>query len=165
MSDPGSFLRPSRRARTPSGRWLALLILAGVGAYVLSLGHGSGARSDWPDDLVGALATASRTGRPVLIQFSSPGCLYCTEMERRVLNEGPVRKALESFELAHVDAWADADTSRRYAVDAIPAFIVLTPDGRQAGRVEGFVPVDQFLEFLQQSQSAARTAASTPPRS
>ena len=146
---------PAAGAKRRRARWVALFVVAALAAYAASL-HPFSRGEPWPEDLDRARAAAAASGRPLLIQFTSAGCPYCRRMEREVLSDRDVRQLLASFELVQVNGWARQDLAGRYGVQGTPAFVVVGPQDRFVGKVEGYLPADVFLDFL---RHAARAAA------
>ena len=134
-------------------RWVLLFVVVAVAAYAASL-HRSSPGEGWPADIEQARAAATASGRPLLIQFTSAGCHYCAKMDREVLPDPGIVRALANFELAQVDAWRETELADRYGVQAIPAFVVLGPGGQLVGKVEGYVPAEAFRDFLQRTAQA-----------
>ena len=91
-------IRPSNRLR-----WGLLLLLTAAVAYGMGLNPFSGGR-DWPEDYDQARRNSASTGRPLLIQFTMPGCTYCVRMEREVLRRPDVADSMSPFELVRVNA-------------------------------------------------------------
>ncbi len=144
--------------RTSNLRWLLLFAVAVIAAYGVSW-YRSSPGEGWPTDLAQARTAAAASGRPLLIQFSSQSCPFCVRMEREVLPNPAVVRLLKGFELAQVDAWADAQSAERYGVQSIPAYVVLDPQGRPISKIEGYLPAETFIDFLDR---ASQTAIAPP---
>ena len=83
--------------------------------------------SDWGDDLDDALRKASKGGRPVLVAFYMPGCTPCRFMDRTVLSDSDVKRALHNYVRVRLDATVQTDLARRYEVGATPTYAVVLP--------------------------------------
>ncbi|MHC4234737.1 MAG: thioredoxin family protein [Planctomycetota bacterium] len=153
MNTPTATNETSTRRGTQL-RWALLLVVAAVVAYGIGLPRASSG-SDWPEDYAQAQRNATAAGRPLLIQFASAACPYCVRMQREVLSKSDVTDQLASFELVRVDAWEEEELSVRFAVEAVPSFVALDPDGRFLGKAEGYRSAAEFLEFLRRSAGAA----------
>ncbi len=136
-----------RRLRTGGNQWLWLVVLAAAVVYFGSFRGGSFS-TEWATDFDAARQAAAETGRPLLVEFSSASCPYCVRMDREVLSHPDVQTALESLQTVRVDAWKDEALASRFAVQGVPAYVILTPDGEVAGRLDGFHPVERFITFL-----------------
>ena len=113
---------------------------------------------DWQTDLQAALKTASATGKPVLISFSSAGCIYCKKMEAEVIPQKAVLDEIAKFIPVKIDGWADPTTSRRYGVDALPAYVVTDATGRSILMLDGYQPADVFVRFLRNARLKVEAA-------
>ena len=108
--------------------------------------HGALAAEAAPATLDAALNNAAREHEPVLVDFSAQWCYSCYYMETHVLN-GPEWTALEK---RAVIAKADADSPdgaawmKKLAVKALPAYVVLKPDGSELGRIIAEQPRAKF---------------------
>ena len=139
-------------------RWGLLLLLTAAVAYGMGLNPFSGGR-DWPEDYDQARRNSASTGRPLLIQFTLPGCTYCVRMEREVLRRPDVADSMSPFELVRVNAARQEELSIRFAIEAVPAFVVLDSADRLIGKVAGYHPADTFKDFLTRAAAAADSAA------
>jgi hypothetical protein len=96
------------------------------------------------------LAAAKAANRRMLLEFVAPGCDACKHMDETTLGDGDVQAAMKRFSVArhgieHDDMWRlfeDLDLA------ATPAFLIITPDGRIAARVQGYHDPTSFLGFL-----------------
>jgi thiol:disulfide interchange protein len=102
----------------------------------------------WGQDLSQALATANQQGKPVLINFTSAGCVYCKQMEREVIPQEEVLSEIAEFVPVKIDAWKDEATAARYGVGGLPGYVVTRPDGAPVLATSGFRPAEEFIRFL-----------------
>ena len=98
-----------------------------------------------------AIASASKQGRMMLIDFSAEWCAECKVMERTVLSQAVVRRQLHGMMLIRADLTHFDQSSKklmkRFAVVGPPTMIFLNPDGTEIyeARVVGGIGVDGFL--------------------
>lgn len=115
-------------------------------------------------DLNGAVAQASREGRPVMIDFTAAWCTSCKEMEATTFLDPAVRKALSGVVLLRADVTADdADDQallKRLGVIGPPTIAFYGRDGRERSseRVVGYLDGPQFT-------AAVHAAFGSPPAS
>jgi thioredoxin:protein disulfide reductase len=102
-----------------------------------------------------AVAKATQTGRPVILDFSAKWCVECQVMDRTVFSDQLVRKRLRDFDLIRADATDYNDDSRslmkRFGVVGPPTVIFLDADeGEEAPdtRIIGAVDSATFLDHL-----------------
>lgn len=108
-----------------------------------------------PQALDDAIARATQTGRPVILDFSAKWCVECHVMDRTVFSDPVVRKRLRDFDLIRADATDYDDDSRslmkRFGVVGPPTVIFLDAgNGKEAANTRIIGPVDSatFLDHL-----------------
>src|SRR5690606_22760273 len=103
---------------------------------------------DW-SVIEGELAAAGK--RPVLLQFTAPGCGACAAMETETLVDPRLEKQLEGYHRVTLgverdDAWALFEA---LDLSATPAFVIIAPATRKlVAKTQGFADAEQFLGFL-----------------
>ncbi len=109
------------------------------------------------DDLDHALAAASQTGQPVMLDFYADWCVSCKEMERFTYSKPDVQQALSGFMLLKVDVTANDDADKamlkRFKLYGPPATIFYdTHSQEQRGlRLIGFEKAADFARRVQQA--------------
>ncbi len=111
----------------------------------------------WESDMPAALERARTEGKPVLVNFYADWCVWCKRLESTTLRDAKVASVLQN-RVVPLSLNVDGDgkeLSNKYQVDGLPTIIVLDADGRELGRIPGYMPPDSFLErvedFIQQS--------------
>ena len=150
-------------------KWIAgaLAIAAGVALVATTPRRGVEFRALGPGVVEAALAS----GRPVMIEFSADWCVPCHELERATLSDRRVIAAAGSFaafkvDLTHYDSPEAERWRKQYAITGVPTVVFLVPGAAPggaevaAGRVEGFLPPERFLERMRLA-STARGPAGT----
>ena len=105
-----------------------------------------------PDPLEKAMASAQERRKPVFVEFTAIWCGYCKQMRKETLSQESVVTALESMETVSLDIDRYPLIARRYGIRGVPAYLVLTPTGREATRLSGYSKTRPFLEWLWKSQ-------------
>ncbi len=104
----------------------------------------------WVHDETAAFATAKSEGIGVMIDFAAEYCLPCKELEVKTFSAFEVREAvLESYVPLKFDVSGDTDADNalqvKYGAENLPAVIFLSSEGRELGRINKYVPPDEFL--------------------
>ncbi len=183
-----NFVTPLLGAAVVRGLWTALLVAAGVVLGFLGTVAGEPVGYAWFRRLAGvaaivvglmglwhvegespiawtpfsdeALAHATQSGRPVLIDFQAAWCLPCREMERTTFRDPAVVRATRDFATLKADVTAQDATAEalmdRWDVPGVPTYVILGPDGQERQRFVGFVAADRLLQGLREAVGAAR---------
>lgn len=103
----------------------------------------------WRESYSAAKKDAQETGRPLLMQFGSPACLWCQKLESSTLSSAEVAKLVnERFIPVKIDATVDVDLANGAGVHSFPTLFVVAPNRNILGRHEGYLEVSEALEFL-----------------
>ena len=98
--------------------------------------------------LVAALATASQSGKLVLIDFSAEWCAACKVLEAQVFSDATVIEALQDYVFVEVDTDAFPASAKAHDVVGMPTLLVLNSDGEELYRNVGLITPEEFSETL-----------------
>lgn len=118
--------------------------------------HGSVA-VDWVKDMPSAIERARTEDKLVLVTFYADWCVWCKRLDSTTLRDAKVVAMLRDRVVPlRLDVEGDGrQLSNEYRVDGLPTTVVLDADGREVGRIPGYIPPAGFLEriegFLQES--------------
>lgn len=126
------------------------------------------ALAGWHSDLTAAMKTAETNDRPLLLFFHARWCGACHFFKREVLvDPGIVARLQAQFVPTQVDTTAadgpGAVLAARFGIDAIPAVVAVTPDGRALAAFTGAVPLDVFEQWLDLCLQRRNSAESESP--
>ena len=103
----------------------------------------------WSTDLDDAWKQAVTQNRPLLIFVSSPGCKYCTLMNRDTYGDAAVAAQIKrSFVPVVIDASRSGRLVRELKVQAFPTTLVVSPRSVLIDRLEGYAPPKQMKQRL-----------------
>jgi len=101
-------------------------------------------------DLDAAVAEATASGRPLMLDFYADWCVSCKEMERYTFSAPTVQASLADAVLLKADVTANdaADQAllERFGIFGPPTIVFFDRQGRERSgyRVVGFMPADEF---------------------
>lgn len=113
--------------------------------------HGATA-VDWAEDWQTAFERADREGKPVLVSFYADWCVWCKRLESTTYRDAGVASVLAS-EVVPVNLDVDAEgreLSDDHRVNGLPTVVLFAPDGREIGRIGGYLPPGKFLDSLRE---------------
>lgn len=127
--------------------------------------HRTGATTPdgWYDDFAAAQREAVRTNRPILLLLTgSDWCPHCVRLKQDVLNTHEFRRfARERLILVYADfpnetklphglRQQNEGLARRFGVRGFPTTIILSPHGRELGRIGGNAPgyLSRVMDFV-----------------
>ncbi len=114
-------------------------------------------RLDWEQSWERAFDRARDEGKPVLVSFEAEWCVWCKKLESTTYRDARVASLIAG---ALVPLTLDVDgpesgLSERHRVESLPTVLVLSPTGEERGRINGYLPPQQFFdavsEILQKS--------------
>lgn len=99
---------------------------------------------------------AKREHKLVLIDGAAEWCHWCHVMDATTYRDAEVGRVLaQGFVTIRVDIDARPDLAERYGEYGWPATILLDADGRELGKLRGFVPKKELLAALETARNAA----------
>ena len=108
----------------------------------------------WHEREAPALAEATASARPLLVDFRAEWCLPCKEMELKVFSDPAVAAELQKYfvllkvDLTHEDDDPQAGVIKaKYDVSTLPA-VRIAMAGTTVERMNEFVPPERFLTVL-----------------
>ena len=112
--------------------------------------HGSEGLN-WSSDWDASLEKARNENKRVLVDFYADWCVWCKKLEKTTLSDGAVAAYLKE---RVVPLRLDVDSngrarSREFRIDGLPTLLILNADGREIGRIPGYLPPDAFLQRVQ----------------
>lgn len=84
----------------------------------------------WAPSLTVAWEEARRSGRPLLMYFTSGVASRCRDFERDVMAGEEFRSAANLYAMLAVDVSAGRDLSERFGIYRVPAFVTMDPETR-----------------------------------
>jgi len=156
MTEKDKPVRTGRKAvdRRAKLAFLAVAVVAAVCIYLLQ--REGPELKGWATDLDEALKQAKAENRRVLVFFTaSPKSATARRLIRTTLAKNAQMIARERVVKVNVslDRELNSDLAVRYKISSLPTFVLLSPEGKELNRREGFVGEVPFHKgFLDCSQ-------------
>lgn len=131
------------------GLWVAVLAVGGCSNGV----HWEG--PTYQD----ARSLAVRSNRPVFVYFRSWYSVECTNFEENVLKDPAVLPETAAYVCVPLDFDWDRPLAQQWGLKAVPAFVIVAPDGKVLAQGQAPLTRDQVLAAFR----AARAAHAGPP--
>ncbi len=84
-----------------------------------------------------ALAEARQDGKPLLVFFSTPECIYCRQMFEQTFRDQQIARLAEEFVCVRIEPGEDPQVCEDFHVDAFPTVQFIASDGAPLHRVLG----------------------------
>ena len=113
------------------------------------------------EQLQAEIATASKAGKAVMVDFYADWCISCLEMEHKTFSRPDVQKALADVVLLQADVTANDDEDKRlyvhFGIPGPPTIAFYGPDGqeRRNFRVVGYMKAAEFAAVVRQAVAPA----------
>ncbi len=131
------------------------VVLTTLGAFAFILGMATPERTlSWRTmSLSEARSQATKTGQPLLVDFTASWCGACKELEKHTFAAPDVAREAGRFLAVRVDASNGDDPAvqnamQSFGVVGLPTVIVLDSQGKEALRYTEFVPAERFLSNI-----------------
>ncbi|MBL8087974.1 MAG: thioredoxin family protein [Chthonomonas sp.] len=102
----------------------------------------------WIESLDEALALASQTNRPILVDFYATWCGPCKMLEANVFTTEKFKNFSANMVLCRIDVDLQPQIAQKFMIEAMPTTILLSSSGAELGRFVGYVEVDEYLSNL-----------------
>jgi len=105
----------------------------------------------WEEDWEAAFGRARVEDKPVLVNFQADWCVWCKHLESITFRDAKVAGLLAGRVVPlNVDIdRAEQELLERLDVEAPPTVVLLTFEGRELGRIPGYLPPAGFLDALE----------------
>ncbi len=141
--------KPEKSKSSRLVKLIFLLTLAGVLITVWVVQNYRGLPLNWPDDFNAAIRQAKQEDRRLLVLFvsSSPN-EEARKLAKITLVAPENAAAIEkgSFLKVKVETDLKSDIAEKYKITTLPTMLILSPDGRELNRREGYIPQSEFTE-------------------
>ncbi len=146
------FHSPDTKDRVLKG---AGVLLTTLSAFAFIAGSSAPERTlSWQSlPLAEARAEATKSGRPLLVDFTASWCVACKEMDKLTFAAPEVASEAGRFLAVKVDATDDEDPAVQSAMQSVgvrglPTVIVFDSEGAEALRYTDFVPPNEFARAI-----------------
>lgn len=118
----------------------------------------------WQLELATAQAQAKQLHKPVLLHFYADWCGPCKQMEATVFEAAEFKKLLGKEVVAvKINGDYHSDLISRFRIQAYPADVFLSPDGKELKRSMGRVSLDQYVSLIHNTAAPFQVAEKKSP--
>ena len=96
-----------------------------------------------------AVSLAKKTGKNMLLFFSSEGCSHCVAMKRTTLKDESVKKAMKNYIYYEVDTRKERSLTNQYGIQLLPTYKIVTPTEESIKTGIGRKGTREFLIWME----------------
>src|SRR5580698_7029158 len=94
---------------------------------------------NWRRDYAAARKEATETGKPLLMDFGTAGCMWCRKLDATTFRDPRIVKTLnERFIPLKIDADREIRLVQALGIESYPTIVLASPEGKVLGRQVGF---------------------------
>jgi thioredoxin-related protein len=94
------------------------------------------------------IASKANVQKPVLLEFTSPACIWCARMDRYTFSDREVVDLGRKFVCARLPYAKGSDDTTKYRIEGTPTYVLLSKDGAEIARQTGFLRPTDFAPWL-----------------
>lgn len=126
----------------------AFQLLALLSVLIFGSQSAEAAQVRWRKNFDKAAQEASRTSKPMLVEFTADWCTYCHKMRRSFENEQLAQHVESCFVPVTVDADRDEKLVESVGVESLPTTLIISPDMKVLKRITGYKSAQQLTAAL-----------------
>jgi thioredoxin-related protein/YHS domain-containing protein len=124
---------------------LTLMVTFGI---VSSANAQKSNKINWRTDYRKAYKESQVTGKPMLIKFTAPWCVFCKKMKKSFADRTVAEQVNNHYIPVIVNADNEKELSEALEVKGLPTTVVLTSELEIAGKIKGFLPPPKLLKSI-----------------
>jgi thioredoxin-related protein len=103
----------------------------------------------WESDWDMALAQARVQEKPVMVDFSNPGCSACQQMKAVTYSNPLTVRFVDRMLIAHrIEVNAPGPKPAEFRIQYTPTIVIVDGRGKEHHRSVGFLPPEEFIPSL-----------------
>ena len=107
----------------------------------------------WETSWDAAMERARKEKKPVVVDFYADWCVWCKTLDSTTYKDPAVVKYLTT-EVVPLKIDVDhggRELARRWRVSGLPTILIVSADGKELGRIPGYLPAKDFLAEVRRS--------------
>jgi len=110
----------------------------------------------WLTNWDAALSRAKKQNKVVVVDFYADWCVWCRRLDSTTYRDPKVVRYLAENAVPlklDVEASPGRAMANKYGVDGLPTIVILSGEGKELGRIPGYMPAERFLETVKRYAS------------
>lgn len=125
------------------------LVTVSVLAFLVTASPANAQEISWRRDYPSARREAWRTQRPILIDFGTSDCFWCSKLETTTFRDPRVAGLLNGeFIALKVNADREPRLANAVGIQGFPTLVLASPEGRILNRLEGYQDAAALAKHL-----------------
>ncbi len=141
---------------------LVLSAVLVIGALLSTTAPATAQDVRWRTDYSAARREAKETGRPLLLDFGTEGCVWCRKLDATTFRDPKMVKLLnDRFIPVKIDANKEQRLTNALGIESFPTLVLASPDGKVIGRHVGYGDVAELTALLNKAPAPPAVAVET----
>jgi len=141
----GMFNRISRRGIMAAA---AILVISAMPILAMRDDTSKHGPIPWVESFSKASSQAASSKKLMMVDFWAEWCGPCKQMLATTYKDPKVVEKAKSFVPALINVDKDAETARKYNIEAIPMVLIIDAKGKVVASSKGYLTPEKFLAFL-----------------
>ncbi len=119
----------------------------------------------WKYDLYSAKRAAKQATKPVMIDFYTDWCGWCTKLDNETYDNSQVQNLARKFICVKIDGDKQKNLVRQYRVTGYPAIFFLDNNGNVVKKIPGFVDANTLTPIMKSVLKSIKPSVPVKSRS
>jgi thioredoxin-related protein len=136
--------------RTTERKIAGWVFCSAIAALFANTASAAPAALPWTNDLSGALKSAQKSHKLVLVDVYTSHCGWCQRLDQETFrNPGVIREIGGKYLFVKVNAEIERAKVKPYPINGYPTMLLLNGSGKLVGSYSGYMPPEEFVPAVE----------------